>query len=266
VGHAFSRFSGKFERTLPMKKKTVINTIVPPEKRHIVAMGGAISPGAPALYRYVVGLTNRRKHNPRVLFIPTPTGDDLSSLVFFYRNMAPLRATPSDLSLFHRTEPDLRTLILSQDVIFVGGGNTKSMLAVWREYGIDKLLKEAWERGTIMTGSSAGGICWFDSCVTDSFAGSYTALPCMGMLKGSCCPHYDGGVLPGETGRRSTYHGLIQAGTLSDGYAIEEVTGMHFVGNDLTEVVTGKKGTAAYRVTLVNGVVKEVKLPARLLP
>lgn len=249
-----------------MKKKSVINTIVLPEKRHIVAMGGAISPGAPALFRYVVGLTNRRKRNPRVLFIPTPTGDDLGSLVFFYRNMAPLRATPSDLSLFHRTNPDLRSLILSQDVIFVGGGNTKSMLAVWREYGIDKLLKEAWERGTIMAGASAGGICWFDACVTDSFAESYTALPCLGMLKGSCCPHYDGGVLPGEKGRKATYHALLKAGTLGDGYAIEEVTGLHFVGDELKEVVTGKEGTAAYRVTVVDGVVHEEKLPARLLP
>lgn len=248
-----------------MKKKILINSIVPPEKRHIVAMGGAISPGAPALFKYVVGLTNRRKRNPRVLFVPTATGDDQGSLLFFYRNMAKLRATPSDLGFFHRTPPDLRSLILSQDVIFVGGGNTKSMLAVWREYGIDKLLVEAWERGIILAGASAGGICWFDACVTDSFAESYIALPALGMLKGSCCPHYDGGVLPGEKGRKATYHALITSGSLGDGYAIEEVTGMHFIGTELNEVVTGKEGTAAYSVQLRDGVVHETKLPARLL-
>ena len=248
-----------------MKKKIMINSIVPMEKRHIVAMGGAISPGAPALFKYVVGLANRRKRNPRVLFVPTATGDDLGSLLFFYRNMAKVQGTPGDLGFFHRTPPDLRTLILSQDVIFVGGGNTKSMLAVWREYGIDKLLKEAWERGVVLTGASAGGICWFDSCVTDSFAESYIALPAMGMLKGSCCPHYDGGVLPGEKGRKDTYHALLKSGALEGGYAIEEVTGMHFIGHDLHDVVTGKEGTAAYRVDITDGVVHETKLPARLL-
>ncbi len=248
-----------------MKKKPVINTIVPMEKRHIVAMGGGISPGAPALFKYVVGLSNRRKRNPRVLFIPTATGDDQGSLLWFYKIMTAVPGTPNNLGFFHRTPPDLRSLILSQDVIIVGGGNTKSMLAVWREYGVDKLLKEAWERGIILSGASAGGICWFDSCVTDSFAESYVSLPALGMLKGSCCPHYDGGVLPGEKGRKATYHALLTGGELESGYAIEEVTGMHFVGHELKEVVTGKEGTAAYRVEITDGVVHETKLEARFL-
>ena len=248
-----------------MKKKPVLNTIVPMEKRHIVAMGGGITPGAPALFKFICALSNRRKRKPRVLFIATATGDDPGSLLFFYQNMAQISATPTTLGFFKRTPPDLRSLILSQDVIIVGGGNTKSMLAVWREYGVDKLLKEAWERGVILSGASAGGICWFESCVTDSFAESYIAMPAMGMLEGSCCPHYDGGVLPGEAGRKATYHALLTAGTLSDGYAIEEVTGLHFIGHEMTEVVTGKKDTAAYRVRVVDGVVHEEKLPARFL-
>lgn len=247
------------------RKKTMNDKIVPMDKRHIVAMGGGISPGAPALFRFVCGLANHNKTRPRVLFIPTATGDDLGSQVFFFNNLASISAEGKVLGLFHRTPPDLRTLLLSQDVIFVGGGNTKSMLAVWREYGIDKILVEAWERGIVLAGASAGGICWFESCVTDSFAESFIALPAMGMLKGSCCPHYDGGVLAGEKGRKATYHKLLKSGELADGYAIEEVTGMHFVGKELVEVVTGKEGTAAYWVTHKDGVVHEEKLPARFL-
>ena len=248
-----------------MKVKKVNDKIVPLEKRQIVAMGGGISPGAPALFKFVIGLANHNKSKPRVLFIPTATGDDPGSQLWFFNQMAALSVTPSTLGFFHRTPPDLRTLILSQDVIVVGGGNTKSMLAVWREYGVDKILVEAWERGIVLSGASAGGICWFDSCVTDAFAESFIAIPAMGLLKGSCCPHNDGGVLAGEKGRKATYHALIKGGQLSDGYAIEEVTGLHFVGHDLKEVVTGKEGTAAYRVKLVEGSVQEEKLPARFL-
>jgi dipeptidase E len=250
------------------KKRIRMNDkIVPMDKRHIVAMGGAISPGAPALFRFVLALANHNKTKPRVLFIPTATGDDLNSQVFFFNNLAQsgIAATGKILPLFQRTPPDLRTLILSHDIVFVGGGNTKSMLAVWREYGIDKILAEAWERGIILAGASAGGICWFDSCCTDSFADSYVAMPALGMLKGSCCPHYDGAPPPGEKARKATYHDLVKSGALADGYAIDEVTGMHFVGYDLKEVVTGKQGTAAYRVTLQDGVVHEEKLPARML-
>lgn len=237
---------------------------VPLGHRHIVAMGGGISPGAPALYKYVLSLVRKRKSKPHVLFMTTATGDDTNSLLFHFRVLSMMPCVITQLGFFQRTPPDLNELIRSQDAIIVGGGNTKSMLAVWREYGVDISLRQAWEQGVVLAGSSAGGICWFDACVTDSFAESFTALPCLGILKGSCCPHYDG-ARTGEKGRQSTYHNLIISGALADGYAIEEVTGCHFVGQDLHEVVTAAPGGAAYKVTLRNGKVSEKRLPGRFL-
>jgi dipeptidase E len=160
------------------------------------------------------------------------------------------------LGFFARTPPNLEELILSHDVVFVGGGNTKSMLAVWREYGVDKILREAWQRGIVLAGNSAGGICWFDVCITDSWDVEYTTLPALGFLKGSCCPHYDG-----EVGRRPLYHRLIKETPLPAGWAIDEGVGMHFVGQKLLQVVTPKPNGAAYGVwRTVDGGVTEVKM------
>ena len=232
------------------------NTVSKSE-RHIVAIGGGLTEDA--VVDYVLKLSG--KPTPNVLFINTATGDHPDTLMRTYMRFAARGCVPTHLPLFARTPVDLEALFLAQDVIWVGGGNTKSMLAVWREYGIDKLLNKAWKHGVILSGSSAGGICWFEGCCTDSFAVNYVALPALGFLKGSCCPHYDG-----EPGRPETYQGLITSGQLGDGYAIDEGVGMHFVGKELLEVVTAKEGTGAYRVSLKkNGKIVQKTLPSRLI-
>jgi peptidase E len=139
----------------------------------------------------------------------------------------------------------MRELILSQDVIWVNGGNTKSMLAVWQAYGLPALLEKAWESGIVLAGSSAGAICWFEQCLTDSYADEYTALDCLGFLPGSCCPHFDH-----EQGRKETYHRLIQQGELKPGIAIDECVAVHFVGDKLHRVVSTAKKSGAYSVTV----------------
>ncbi len=228
-------------------------------------MGGGISPGAPALYKYVLSLVRKRKAKPHVLFMTTATGDDVNSVLFHFRVLSMMPCVITQLCFFQRTPPALKELILAQDAIIVGGGNTKSMLAVWREYGVDISLRQAWENGVVLAGSSAGGICWFDACVTDSFADSFSALPCLGILKGSCCPHYDSGTGAGEVGRQETFQRLILSGALPEGYAIEEVTGCHFRGQALHEVVTASSSGAAYRVTLQNGTIVQQRIAGRLL-
>ncbi len=229
---------------------------VPAGERHIVAIGGS-SNSAPGrtgrMLEYLLSL-NSDKQNQRILVIDTATGDDKGerlALLEIWQIVA--RSIPCSLSflkLFARTPTDLRSLLLSQDIIYVGGGNTKSMLAVWQAYGIDHLIHEAWKNGVVLAGSSAGGICWFESCLTDSFEGSYTNLPCLGILKGSCCPHYDG-----EPTRKETYHAMIAAGKLPGGYAIDEATAIHFVGTEVHEVITvsPRPNAGAYRVTATGG-------------
>jgi peptidase E len=229
---------------------------VPKAKRQIVAIGGGLTPEA--VINYLLNLSG--KPNPKVLFINTATGDHPDSLMRAYQRFAALGCRPSHLPLFARTPLDLEELLLLQDVIWVGGGNTKTMLAVWREYGIDKNLGKAWKQGVILSGSSAGGICWFEGCCTDSYAVNYIALPALGFLKGSCCPHYDG-----EPGRPETYQNLIKGEELADGLAIDEGVAVHFIGNKLHEVLTAKEGTGAYTVAVHKGKIVQEKLPVRLI-
>jgi peptidase E len=210
------------------------------------------------LERYVIRQTNGDK--PKVAFVPTASGEPDHYLVNFYPAFLKLGCRPSHLTFFKRT-PELRAYLLGQDVIYVGGGNTKSMLAVWRDWGVPELLREAWESGIVLTGVSAGAICWFEEGVTDSFADGLRPLACLGFLPGSCCPHYDG-----EAERRPAYHRLLAAGEIAAGVAIEDWTGVHFKGTQIHRVIASREGARAYSVRNVYGSVQEVPLPVEYLP
>lgn len=227
----------------------------------VVAIGGGgflAEPRNFALEKYVLDQTG--KDRPSVLMIPTARGDDAEYVAKFYAAFGQLGARTQHLPFFHRT-PDIRSLVLAQDAIFVGGGNTKSMLAVWREWGLPDILKEAYEAGIVLGGQSAGAICWFEQGVTDSWADRLRPLDCMGFLAGSCCPHYDG-----EVERRPAYHALVKNGAVMAGYAIEDAVAAHFKHGRLERVVTKKAGARAYYVSVDEGTVKEQPLDATLLP
>jgi peptidase E len=220
--------------------------------RQIIALGGggfSMEPENPTLDKYV--LAQSPSPSPSVLFIPTASGDADPYVLRFYTAFSELSCRPSHLSLFGRA-PDLRETLLSQDVIYVGGGNTKSMLGVWREWGLPEILREAWSSGVILAGISAGAICWFEQGLTDSFDGDLRPLQCLGFLSGSCCPHYDG-----EAARRPTYHELVGRGDLLPGFAIDDGVALHFIGDDLHRVVTSRPRVNAYRVRMANGAVQE---------
>ena len=159
-------------------------------KRQIIAIGGAALPAEPdnlLLLQYFLGQTGRRR--PRVCFIGTAHGDAEAGRLRFYAGVSRFPCFPTHLPLFARTPRDLEAFVLEQDAVFVGGGNTRSMLAVWREWGLDAHLRAAWERGTVLGGWSAGSICWFEQGLTDSVAGPLTVLDGLGFLPGSNCPH-----------------------------------------------------------------------------
>ena len=169
---------------------------------------------------------------------------------------ASLDAKPRHLSFFQRTS-DLRDVISAHDVIYVGGGNTKSMLAVWADWGLPDLLKQASASGTVLAGVSAGAICWFDQGVTDSWAGSLQPLDCLGFIAGSCCPHYDS-----ESERRPSYHALLAQGAVKPGIAIDDGVAAHFRNGSLERVVTSRERALAYHVTIASGVVREDPIAA----
>lgn len=228
--------------------------------RDIIAIGGGgflAEPRNLALEKYILDQTG--KDRPNVLMIPTARGDDAEYVAKFHAAFRELGATTQHLPFFHRT-PDLHALLLAQDAIFVGGGNTRSMLAVWREWGVPQLLQEAYESGTVLSGQSAGAICWFEQGVTDSWADRLRPLDCMGFLPGSCCPHYDG-----EPERKPAYRALVQSGAMKPGYAIEDAVAAHFRNGRVECVVSKKMGAKAYYVSAESGTVVEDPLEVRLL-
>jgi dipeptidase E len=194
-----------------------------------------------------------------VCFIPTASGDEATYISRYYEIYARLGAKPKHLPLFGRTPRDLRSYLLSNKIIQVGGGNTRSMIALWRYWGIDTILREAWEAGIVLTGSSAGMICWFTSGVTDSLEGPLTTCEGLGFLPGSACPHFNG-----EPERRPAYAAMIAEGKLESGYAADDGAGLHFRGTQLETAITAYSGATAYAYERdSNGKAIERVLPAR---
>jgi peptidase E len=232
--------------------------------RRVVAMGGggfSMEPDNPLLDRFVLSLAH--SSHPRVCFLPTASGDAEGYVARFYRAFAALECRPTDLQLFTRTVGDLEAFVLAQDVVYVGGGNTASMLAVWRAHGLDRILRRAWGEGVVLCGLSAGMNCWFTESVTDSFGfGELAPLhDGLGLLPGSACPHFDG-----EEQRRPAFRRLVAAGELADGWAADDGAALVFAGTELDEVVASQPQAAAYRVERTAGDgVDERALPARYL-
>jgi peptidase E len=223
-------------------------------ERHIVGLGGGgdTAEQTDRLYEYILGLTG--KERPRVLFIPTASAEDAEYTVLFYDRFA-RRGEASHLNTYPWPPKDARDLILAQDVINVGGGNTANMLAIWKVHGIDTALREAWHNGVVLCGASAGMICWFEAGVTDSFGPQLEGMDCLGFLSGSACPHYDG-----EELRRPRYRELVDGG-FPEGIAADDGVGIHYVGTEISEIVTCRPGATAYRVRRDG----EEKLEARAL-
>ena len=202
--------------------------------------GGFTTNDDPRLDDFVLGLAGRDR--PRVCFLATAQGDAPGYVVDFYEAFRE-RAETAHLTLFGRPRRDIRDFLLAPDVVYVGGGNTANMLAIWRVHGVDQVLREAWERGIVLAGMSAGSICWFESGVTDSFGDELAPLRCLGFLPGSNCPHYDS-----ESARRPTYRRLVESGELPAGVAADDGVGLHFVGTELAEAVTARPDAGAYVV------------------
>jgi dipeptidase E len=227
----------------------------------IVAMGGGgFSEDADdgrLMDDFILGLTGR--DTPRVCFVPTASGDAEGYIERFHAAFGGGRAAPSHLSLFRREVDDLAGFLLGQDVIYVGGGNTANLLAIWRLHGVDAIVAEAWRRGVVLCGLSAGGLCWFEGGTTDSFGGIAPLHDGLGLLPGSFCPHYDS-----EPLRRPQYGRFVAEG-LPAGFAADDAAGLRFDGRELAEVVVSRPDARAYRVEPAGGRVVERELPWRSL-
>ena len=220
--------------------------------KQIICIGGGgfgRNPKQRIIEKYIIDQSN--SSTPNVLFIPTASAEDKSYIVNFYSCFSDLNCSPSHINFFQRT-PRLEGIINKADVIYVGGGNTKSMLAVWKEWKLDQLLMKAYNRGTVLSGVSAGAICWFDNGVTDSWASNLNVIDCMGILSGSCCPHYNS-----EQDRRPSVHKFIKDKKISSVYAIEDGAAMHFKNNNSYKNFSFIKDAKVFMVEENDGIIKE---------
>jgi peptidase E len=238
-------------------------------RRHVLAIGGLrasdgvglTTDGVPLLMHYAAQLSGRVA--PKICIINTASGDDAAGYVRMYSTLSAMPAPVSHLQLFPMPNVmDISDFLLSQDIIFVGGGSVANMLAVWRVHRLDDVLTRAWHAGVILTGVSAGAICWFGGGTTDSFGPALRPFTDgLEMLPGSYCPHYDS-----EPGRRPLYQALVADGSLPPGVACDDGAAAHFIDDSLAEVVADRPDAQGYLVEPGSGgFALETKVETRLL-
>ncbi len=227
--------------------------------RKILIAGGGFGT---AFIRYMAELTG--KPRPKVCYLPTASADSPSGIIGFYRSTAPLDVEPSHQESFIASTRQSRgwdEVFLSVDAIVVSGGNTLNQQAIWKAQGIDVVLRQAWDRGIVLGGASAGSLCWFEEGTTDSRPKELTKVECLGFIKGSHSPHYDA-----EPGRRPLYQRLIGSGEMKPGYACDNNAGIYFEDNEVRRVVATREGSKVYYVSVVGGrVVERVMEPEMIV-
>jgi peptidase E len=229
--------------------------------QQIIAMGGggfSMEPNNLALDRYIIAQTGKAR--PAVCFLAQASGEARDYIINFYKAFNELDCRAAHLSLFTPHTADLEGFLLTQDVIYVGGGNTKSMVALWREWGLEALLRKACEQGVILAGISAGANCWFEQYLTDSVPGQLTVLNGLGYLQGSCTPHYDG-----EANRRPDYTRLVATGGIMAGFAFDDGAAGHFIDGKLHKVVSSRPNAKGYYVGVLDGGAAEKTLDTQYL-
>ena len=227
---------------------------------HVVAMGGGgWMMDDPALDRAVLEVTDARR--PRICFVPTASGDHPASERFLEAFPAP-GFDASILRLFDRDVADIDAFLGEQDVVYVGGGNTVSMLAVWRAHGVDRALRAAYDAGVVMAGMSAGANCWFEASTTDSYLlGRADLLPDgLGFVPGSFTPHYGS-----EPARRPAVLDLVASGALPPGFACDDYAAVHMVDGAFAEAIRSRPDARAFRVVPGDGGTREEPLEARTI-
>ncbi|MBV8657782.1 MAG: peptidase E [Burkholderiales bacterium] len=212
-----------------------------PRQLIVLGGGGFSMEDSPALDRYFLDATGKAR--PRICFLPTASGDSVDMQLKFYRAHARFDCVATHLSLFRPPGQPLDELLLTQDAIFVGGGNTRAMLALWREWSLDTILRAAYDAGVVIGGISAGMNCWFETCLSDSSGQGLAPLPGLGWLPGGACPHYDG-----EADRRPTLRTLIAQGHMPASWAADDGAALHFVDEQAVTAVASRPDAHVWRV------------------
>jgi dipeptidase E len=231
-------------------------------KTRLLAMGGggfSMEPDNPKLDQFLLSLSSKAK--PNICFLGTASGDAEGYIEHFYSAFKNQSCTPAHLSLFKAPKGNLRDFVLEQDIFYVGGGNTRNLLVLWKEWGLDQLLFEAWKKGAVLAGISAGSICWFEEGLTDSVTGKLLPLKALGFIKGSNCPHFDG-----EPLRRPAYLKFIGDQEMRRGIACDDGVAAYYEDGQLVRVVSSRPMAKAYSLSLSSDgeLIEEVITPELL--
>jgi len=226
--------------------------------RKILIAGGGF--GTPFI-RYMAQLTGKAR--PRICYLPTASADRESGDITWYQNCAPLNVEPfvqpSFISSYHQTQ-SWEEALLSMDGIVASGGNTLNQQAIWKAQGIDKVLRQAWDKGIVLGGASAGSLCWFEEGTTDSRPKELSKVQCLGFIKGSHSPHYDK-----EAPRRPLYLQMIASGAMKPGYACYTDAGIYFEDNTVKRVIATRPGARVFYVSAANGKAVEKELTPEMI-
>jgi len=240
-------------RTAAGPRRTAQN----PNHKILIAGGGF----GTVFIKYLAELTG--KERPRLCYLPTASADSTAGAVRWFENCAPLNVEAHVQNSFissYGMEQTWEDVLLSMDGIVVSGGNTLNQQAIWRAQGIDDVLRQAWDRGIVLGGASAGSLCWFEEGTTDSRPQRLTKVECLGFLEGSHSPHYDG-----EEQRRPTYQQMILSGEMKPGYACDNDAGIFFVDNRVERVVHTREDAKVYYVGVAGGEIIERELEAEMI-
>jgi peptidase E len=218
-----------------------------------------MEPTNPLLDDFVLTLAGARE--PRILFLPTASGDTTTQINSFYARFGGRACTPTHLSLFRLGDLDgsLEETVLAQDIVYVGGGSMRNLLAIWRAHGLDELLTRAYRQGIVLAGISAGAMCWFEGGVTCS-SGAPQPIAGLGLLRGSLTVHADG-----EPERLPVWLASVREGTLPGGWAADDGVGLLFRAERLERVVSSRPGAGAQRVDALAGELVRHRLEPELL-
>jgi peptidase E len=238
-------------------------------KRQIFAMDSGFletEPWAPpVLQNHLLSLTG--KAEPRICLLATASGDSPAIVELFYRVMAKHPCRARHLNMFAPCTSDFPGFLTDHDLIYVAGGATKNLMSLWRDWKLDEALRVAWDSGVILCGESAGMVCWFDSCITDSLPERLLPLGCLGFLKGSACPHYDAGPdVPAQVNRQTVFRSHIANGDIpSPGIATGSRTALHYIEDQLVDVVSDKRDAHAYKLERAPEGYRETPIDARYI-
>ena len=224
-------------------------------KTQIIAIGGGAMSNYSQTYpieKYILEQTGKTK--PNICFMPTASGDASHNIVRFYEIFGNLPCERTHLSLFS-APPDIESILMNQDIIYVGGGPFRNLLALWREWSLEKILYKAWKQGIILAGISSGATCWFEEGMTSYTPSHIKALPALGFLKGSYCAHYDS--VPNN---RLRYSDLISKGEIKEGVACEDNVALHYINGELHHVVSASPTGKAYQIKRAGDNFQQIEL------